>query len=78
MKGHECFSPAHSRRNRGAMKRPLPAERRRRKIPPKAREQFLDALAAGWSVRRAANLTTHAFQRWYELLADRLKNRQNA
>jgi hypothetical protein len=51
------------------MNRPLPAERRRRKIPPKAREQFLEALAAGWSVRHAATLTTHAFQRWYELRA---------
>ena len=51
------------------MNRPLPAQRRRRTIPPKAREQFLEALAAGWSVRHAATLTTHAFQRWYELRA---------
>ena len=51
------------------MTAPKPAERRRRRIPPRTREKFLEALAAGWSVRHAATLTTHAFQRWYELRA---------
>ena len=51
------------------MTAPKPEQRRRRSIPPKAREKFLEALAAGWSVRHAAALTTHAFQRWYELRA---------
>lgn len=49
--------------------KPKPAQRRRRTIPPRARETFLEALGAGWSVRHAATLTTHAFQRWYELRA---------
>jgi hypothetical protein len=49
--------------------KPKPARRRPRSIPPKAREKFLKALAAGWSVRHAARLTTHAFQRFYELRA---------
>ena len=49
------------------MSAPKPAQRRRRSIPPKAREKFLEALAAGWAVRHAATLTTHGFQRWYEL-----------
>ena len=48
------------------MTAPKPVQRRRRSIPPKARGKFLEALAAGWSVRHAAALTTHAFQRWYE------------
>jgi hypothetical protein len=49
------------------MNRPLPAERRRRKIPPNAREAFLEALAAGWSVTHAAERAGYARQRFYEL-----------
>jgi hypothetical protein len=51
------------------MTSPKLAQRRRRTIPPKAREAFLEHLAAGWAVRHAARQTTHAFQRWYELRA---------
>ena len=49
------------------MTAPKPTQRRRRAISPKARERFLEALAAGWAVRHAASLTTYSFQRWYEL-----------
>ena len=49
---------------------PKPAQRRRRRIPPAARVKFLEALRSGWSIRHAAGLTTHAFQRWYELRAE--------
>jgi hypothetical protein len=45
---------------------PKPAQRRRRSIPPKAREKFLEALRAGWSVTHAATRAGHARQRFYE------------
>jgi hypothetical protein len=47
--------------------KPLPEQRRRRTITPKQREQFLEALAAGWAVRHAARLSGVDFRRWYEL-----------
>jgi hypothetical protein len=55
------------------MTRALPAKRPARSttpkkaIPPKARERFLGALAAGWSVTQPAERGGHARQRFYEL-----------
>jgi hypothetical protein len=45
---------------------PKPTQRRRRPMPAKAREKFLEALAAGWSVTHAATRAGHARQRFYE------------
>jgi hypothetical protein len=47
----------------------MPAERRRRNpaIQPEAREAFLEALAAGWSVTHAARRAVVDRQRFYEL-----------
>jgi len=42
------------------------AQRRRRSLTAKDRKAFLDALAAGWSVRHAAERTGRRFQSFYE------------
>ena len=45
----------------------LPAHRRRSSITPKDRRAFLEALEAGWSVKNAAERTTHKRQAFYKL-----------
>jgi hypothetical protein len=44
---------------------PTPAQRRRRSLTKKDRETFLEAMAAGWSVRHAAERTGRHFQAFY-------------
>jgi hypothetical protein len=52
-----------------AARAPLPAERRKRRIAKKDRVRFLEALAAGWAVRHAAELAGVDRRRFYELRA---------
>jgi len=45
---------------------PTSLQRRRRSLTKRDRETFLEAIAAGWSVRHAADLTGRRFQSFYE------------
>ena len=45
----------------------LPAQRRHSPITATERRAFLEALEHGWSVKNAAERTTHARQKFYEL-----------
>jgi hypothetical protein len=46
--------------------KPQPPERRRRPLTATATAKFLDALAAGWSVKHAAELTSYHRSRFYD------------
>lgn len=48
------------------MSAPTSVERRRRSLTKKDRETFLEAIAAGWSVRHAAERAGRRFQSFYE------------
>ena len=54
-------------RGSGTVAKPKPAERARRSITPKGREEFLAALAAGWSVQAAADRAGWQRSRFYAL-----------
>ena len=48
------------------MSAPLPAQRRRRRLTREARDAFLEAVGAGWTVTHAAERAGHSRQRFYE------------
>lgn len=51
----------------GSVPAPVGAQRRRRRITRREREEFLEALRQGWTVTAAAEYAGHYRRRWYEL-----------